>query len=484
MKILKIALFAIVIFSLNTSCFKDKDDDLVLIEGPNESLEINDFVYKAMNAVYLYKSNIPDLANNRFTSDEAYTNYLKSYPTPEDLFESLIYQREVVDRFSIIAADGIALLQQLSGVFKSNGLEFLLYREPGNNTKVFGVIKIVLNNSAASSMGLKRGQIFNAVDGVQMTVDNYNTLLSKDTYTLHFANYNHHDTPDVSDDTIDPTSESATLTKEVYNENPVYLNKVFDVDGTRIGYLVYNGFTADYDKQLNEAFGELKASNVQHLVLDLRYNGGGSVNTAALLGSMITGQFNDQVFSKLIYNDELQELNSDYKFTNVLGKNGTALNSLNLQKVYVLTTDATASASELIINSLKPYIEVVQIGLNTRGKTQASMPIYDSPDLGPNNTNPAHNYVLLPLIANSVNKNSTLVPPTGMTPDIEIGEHPAILGTLGDPSTEPLLAEALNSIVGNLARPLPVQSIDAPELLENKVDTRITDGLMFTDKPL
>lgn len=475
MRILRIALFALIVFSFNTSCYQDKDDNIVINENTNE---INDFVYKAMNAVYLYKSKIPNLANNRFATNEAYTSYLNSYATPEELFESVIYQKEVVDRFSFITADGVALLQQLDGVFKSNGLEFLLYREPGSNTKVFGIIKMVLNNSVASNKGLQRGLVFNAVDGIPMTVDNINALLDKDTYTLNFGTYNHNNTPETSDDTIISTSESVTLTKEVYNENPVHMTKVIEVNGTRVGYLVYNSFTADYNSQLNDAFAELKSKNVQELVLDLRYNGGGSVNSALLLGSMITGQFNGQVFSKLVYNEELQELNSNYKFTSTFN-NGATLNSLNLQKVYVLTTNGTASASELIINSLRSYIEVVQIGVNTRGKTQASMPIYDSPDLGPNNVNPAHNYIILPLIANSVNKNDAIVPPGGITPNIDLNEHPANLGTLGD-INEPLLAAALNSI-GSLARQSP-QQIDIIKPLENTVDAKLIDDRMFVDK--
>lgn len=475
MRIFRIVLLAVIVFSFNTSCYKDKDDDIIINDDVNE---INDFVYKAMNAVYLYKSKIPNLANDRFTTDQAYANYLNSYSTPEELFESLIYQREVVDRFSYITDDGIALLQQLSGVFKSNGLEYLLYRTPGSNTKVFGVIKIVLNNSVASNLGLKRGQIFNAINNVEMTLDNYSELLSGDTYTLNFGKYNTNNTPETADDSIESTSESAKLTKAVYNENPVYLTKVIEVNGVKIGYLFYNAFTSEYDKQLNNAFAELKANNVQHLVLDLRYNGGGSVNSAVLLGSMITGQFGGQVFSKLIYNEELQDANKDYNFSNKLD-NGSTLNSLNLQKVYVLTTNATASASELVINSLRPYIDVVQIGLNSRGKTQASTPIFDSPDLGPDNVNPAHNYVLLPLIANSVDKNGGLVPPTGLTPDIELGENPANLGILGDVN-EPLFSIAINNITGRLSRET-TQTMEVIKPLKTNVDVRINDGIMIVD---
>ena len=63
-----------------------------------------------------------------------------------------------------------------------------------------------------------------------------------------------------------------------------------------IGYLMYNGFVSDYDAQLNAVFGEFKAQNIQHLILDLRYNPGGSVNTATALGSMITG-IDNEVFA-------------------------------------------------------------------------------------------------------------------------------------------------------------------------------------------
>lgn len=472
MRILRIALLSIAIFSLTTSCFKDNDDIIVVNNDVNE---INEFVYKAMNAVYLYKSNIPALANDRFDTEEAYTKYLNSYETPEELFESLIYKREEVDRFSVIRADGIALLQQLSGVFKSNGLEYLLYRQPGSDTKIFGVIKIVLNNSVASKLGLKRGQIFDGIDGTPLTIDNYADLLNQESYSLNFANYNHNNTPETADDTIVSSSESVSLSEEVYKENPVYLTKVLDINNIKIGYLMYNGFTADYDEQLNNAFGELKAGNVQHLILDLRYNSGGSVNSAVLLGSMITGQFNGEVFSKLIYNEELQELNTDFSFTNTFNKS-TALNHLNLQKIVVLTSNSSASASELIINSLKPYIDVVQIGMSTRGKTQASMPIFDSPDFGPENINKSHNYVLLPLIANSVNKNDVLVPPSGLVPDVMINEHPANLGTLGDVN-EPLLAAALGQIT-SFARPLP-QSSDMLKPIDAEISHKILDGIMY-----
>ena len=188
------------------------------------------------------------------------------------------------------------------------------------------------------------------------------------------------------------------------------------------------------------------------MVLDFRYNGGGSIQTAAYLGSMVTGQFSGQVYSKLFYNENLEDNNRDYLFTNTIEGLG-AINSLNLSRVYVLTTNRrTASASELVINSLGAYIDVVVIGENTVGKTQASVTIYDSPNLTFENVNPNHNYALQPLIANSTNVNNELVPASGLTPNIELTERPNTLGTLGN-IEEPLLSAAINDILG-MGRPL------------------------------
>ena len=92
------------------SCFEDSDDNIVFASN------INDFVWKGMNATYLYKQNIEDLANNRFSSSEEYADFLNLFENPEDLFESLIYQRETIDKFSFIVDDYIALQQYLSGI--------------------------------------------------------------------------------------------------------------------------------------------------------------------------------------------------------------------------------------------------------------------------------------------------------------------------------------------------------------------------------
>ncbi len=435
-KIKYIALTLLIGFSYG--CFKDNDDNAT------GSSSVKDFVWKAMNSVYLYNANVPDLADDRFITDSDYNNYLDGYSSPETLFESLVYDRENVDRFSIITSNYFELEQSLSGVAKRSGAEFNFYLVPGSTTEVFGIVRLILPNSNASQTSLTRGQVFNKINGTTMTTSNYRSLFSSDTYTINLANYNDNNTDDISDDSISDTAEDITLIKSIYTENPVYKTEVFNLNNKKIGYLMYNGFVGEFDSELNNAFGTFKTENIDHLILDLRYNPGGSVRTATALGSMITGGFNNQVFAILKYNEDLQNNNYDYVFTDEL-TNGTSINSLNLDKVYVLTSGASASASEMIINSLKSYITVVQIGSTTVGKSQASQIIYDSSNFGRVNANPTHTYALLPLIAITVNKNNTVVPSSGLVPDIEFKEKAANYGILGDP-TEPLLEAALNEI--------------------------------------
>ena len=210
---------------------------------------------------------------------------------------------------------------------------------------------------------------------------------------------------------------------------------------------MYNAFTRDFDPQLNAAFGNFKAEAIDHLVLDLRYNSGGSVETATDLSAMITGQFNNQVFYTEQWNDDRQEEYSNPGLFNTQISNGDAINSLNLTTVYVLTSSRTASASELVINGLSPYINVVQVGDTTTGKFQASFLLYDAPapNFSRSEANQTHTYAMLPLVfktANSVGNTDYI---DGLFPDIDLNEDYTNLGVLGD-ENEPLLAAALDDI--------------------------------------
>jgi carboxyl-terminal processing protease len=485
MKKSKLLLLVFIVAISATSCFNDdRDDNLIATDS------INDFVWKGMNAFYIYSDNIPSLSNdrfnlngfdNRFDLTEEYSNYLNGFSSPEDLFESLISTSNPEDRFSTIFPDLFEALQLFEGTSKTNGLRFSAFAVPGSDTEVFALIRLVLNNSTADLAGLNRGLVITGVDGTILNRNNFGDLLTQDTSTFNFADYDTNGTDTFDDDIITPNGQSTTVTSEVFTDNPVHRTEVINVAGQSIGYIMYNSFRDNFETELNQAFGELQAANVQHLVLDLRYNGGGVINTAARLGGMITGQFNDEIFSRAFFGPNRQEENRTFNFTNTIVA-GAAINSLNLNKVYVITTGASASASELIINSLRPYIEVVQIGTTTTGKTTINRLVFDSPDYGGSQVNATHTYALFPLIGNSSNVDDVLVPSTGLVPNITIAESRANFGILGDPS-EPLLAAAISDItgIGRSAINLQTSNQQSGALKSSKLKSPIDDAMIINE---
>ncbi|WP_130286626.1 S41 family peptidase [Aquimarina brevivitae] len=444
------------------SCFSDNDDSPSFAT----SLEIKDYIWKGMNAFYLYKGLVPDLANDRFNSNQEYTDYLNGFTSPETIFEDIVTDDIdaasglPVDDFSFLVDNYIALEQALDGITLNNGMEFGLVRYPEpNQSLVFGFVRYVLPGTDAETKGIQRGDIFNTIDGIQIDDQNFRSLIDRESYTIGLATFD--------GNTVTPTGESIPLTKVQYTENPVYIAKTLDIGGNPVGYLMYNGFTGDFDTQLNQAFGQFQSAGVTDLILDLRYNGGGSVTTAIDLSSMITGQFNGQVFSTEQWNEDRQAQFGDTNLFDNTIRTGAAINSLNLSRLFVLTTRSSASASELVINGLDPYIEVIQIGTATRGKFQASITLYDSNNFGRQGANPGHTYAIQPLVLKSANSVGYTDYYEGFIPDIELAEDYANAGTLGE-LNEPLLQTAADYILGN--RIAPLQDFN---ILENLGDSNM-----------
>ena len=304
-------LFAILLLALFLHSCEDQNDNDV----PRE-IAVNNFVWKGLNLYYLWQADVPNLSDYRFEDQEKLNNFLYGYSSPEILFEDLLNKPvskfpapgDAIDRFSVIFSDYTLLEGILSGTTQNNGVDYSLYYKDASRTTVFGVVRYILPNSDAATKNIQRGNIFYAVNGEILTGSNYRALLSANSYTLNLADYDA--------GAINPNGESVSLTKSILSENPVYLHTVINAGSHKIGYLMYNGFYPNYENELNNAFGSLKAQGITELVLDLRYNGGGSVETATRLASMITGQFPGQLFAKEQWN---AKVDSYYASTNAGG---------------------------------------------------------------------------------------------------------------------------------------------------------------------
>jgi C-terminal peptidase prc len=161
----------------------------------------------------------------------------------------------------------------------------------------------------------------------------------------------------------DAQERRATLTKRVVTIPTVSLTRTFQVDGRTVGYLLFRNFVTPSYAALDDAFAALRAAGATELVVDLRYNGGGLVDVAVHLASLIGGAPTaGRVFATFQHNDRNTDLNEDLRFESAPEQ------SLNLSRLIVITTRSSASASELLINSLRPHVPVAVIGDATFGK--------------------------------------------------------------------------------------------------------------------
>ena len=450
---------------------------------PSANVIAQDFMWKAMNLWYFWQGDVADLADDRFATDAEYTAFLENNSNPESFFfDTLLFEE---DRFSFANEDYSELVNSLSGISQSNGLEFGLGLI-GDTDNVFGYVQYIVPNSDASTKDIQRGEFFTRVDGVQLTVSNYRTLLFGDnsTYTLGMAT--------VTNNTISDSAKEVSLTKiENQIEDPILIAKTLDVNGTKVAYLMYNRFLSSFNEDLNAAFAQFVADGATELVLDMRYNPGGSVNTSRLLASMIYGTNTSDVYIKQRWNAKVQAEFSDEFLTDYFASStgSSAINSLNLSRVFVIATGDSASASELVMNGLDPYIDVVHIGETTRGKNEFSITLVDDRDNGyiysdnrEDKINPNNSWGLQPLVGRNENADGFFDYTAGLAPDIELGEDLANLGVLGDVN-EPLLARALQEISGGSAKIDFTVEMPAESFTSSRLETPLKDN-MYLEKPL
>lgn len=450
------ALFLTLVF---ISCSRDDNNDSGSTTKPDE---INNFVWKAMNSWYYWQPNVPNLADSFDDNQTMYANFLNG-KTPDKLFYSLLYQRGTIDRFSWIENNNeVVYSSKIAEVEKSGGFDIGIYPKDNTNTTAVALVNYVVPNSPAALAGLKRGDVITKVNGSALTLNN-SELLYNNQVTVTLAATVQLTSAGLI--TTDKTS-SISITQADIDENPIayYEKKVY---GTKnIGYLVFNAFKADYNDELNAAFAQMKADGINELVLDLRYNGGGSLETAVALAGMINGNYSGSSYVFLDFNNKhnsedgfdylSNQMNTYSLVNNRPEKSGTqTINSLNLTKVYVLVNFQTASASELTVQCLKKYVNVVTIGYDTVGKFVGSITLYDSPAqdyTSYTNRNTKHNWQLQPITFSYYNKDKD-VNPEFIAPNYEVNPYSIFnnLTAFGD-VRDPFLKKALELITGQSFR--------------------------------
>ena len=418
-----------------SACTKNADNVTPQATTTNANTTVDSWILSNMREVYYWNDKIP--ANPDTTL------------APADFFDSILYKYDATlrpdgDRFSWIEQSAATLTAELSGQTKTTGMEFTLYLRSASSDGVIAQVLYVLPGSPADKSGLKRGDIISKVNGQLLTKSNYSSLLFGDSSTYSFG------LAQVSNQTLVDTDVSKSVTTTVFQENPVFLDSVYTIGGKTIGYLVYNQFVpapngsngTEYDNQVDAIFSNFKAKGVNELVLDLRYNPGGYTSSSANLASLIgKGVDANKVYFREEWNKTLtpylqQQYGSDFflqKFSSKAQNIGGSLSRL-----FVLTTNRTASASELIINGLRPFMPVTTIGTTTVGKNVGSITITDDTGKIP--------WGMQPIVFRSYNSLGQSDYATGFVPSVQV-EEPISLLPLGD-TREALLGTALSQITG------------------------------------
>jgi carboxyl-terminal processing protease len=251
-------------------------------------------------------------------------------------------------------------------------------------------VKYVYPGSPADLAGIKRGYQITAINGqTNLTYDGTTTSTNVNFIVNAYSN-----SSSITMTLLKPdgTSFNVSLTAAVYTINPVITSKVIDLgNGKKVGYIVFNSFVIlkNAQPQIDAAFNTFKTAGVTDLVVDLRYNGGGYVETAEYLDNQIApSTTNNSLMYTAYYNNTLtagkavllknqvrkDDNGNSYNYGQVdfsvagnQTKFGTA-HPLNLNRVFFIVTGSTASASELTINNLRPYMNVQLVGRTTYGK--------------------------------------------------------------------------------------------------------------------
>ena len=308
-------------------------------------LALRDTTYKIMQQVYLWNDQMPQINP-------------EDYATADQIIDALRYEK---DKWSYIQPE-----EEYDNFFEKaeyKGYGFRMAFDEADHLRVAFVYK----DSPFGRAGVDRSWTIDKINGqatAGLTGSQINALLENETNTFELI--------DTQGNTV-----TKALTKDKIGINTVLLSEVIDNGNTKVGHLVFNSFLATSIDELKPVFQEFQAAGITELILDLRYNGGGRVNVAEYMAANIVGDKGaGRTFLQYAFNPGIQRaISADpEKLAETTALFSMPDYPLNLNRLIVLTSKGTASASELLINGLRPFMEIVLIGENTHGKPVGSSP--------------------------------------------------------------------------------------------------------------
>lgn len=372
----------LVLLASFVGCKKDRierDEEIPKVEDveTDESF-IKDSTLYYMKLLSLWQEYLIPRNVNDISTPSTLRSLTKKYETAEDVLDFLVSltpndpnTNKPIDRYSFLDRAGVVSSEIQDAVSTSFGMSvfYLKTQEAYNNgNNAYLYVRMVDINSPAYVAGIRRGDRILSINGnsrIDYNVQkaegfkSINAALSSSSITVRWRTPTSIDTEKI-------------IVSSQYTLNPILSNKVLEVEGRKIGYLAFSSFVNIINKgvytqmytDFEKVFRDFESTGVNSLIVDLRYNGGGAVNTAEYLANRIVPISADK---KRMYTCKVNKvLSDDFKWTaqdSAFGPvNFQKKGNLNLGTVYFLVTKSTASASELLINVLKPYMNVQVIG--------------------------------------------------------------------------------------------------------------------------
>lgn len=368
----------------------------------------------------------------------------------------------------------------------SYGFEFMGVYTDDTRTNIKVLVQYIVKDSPAYDSELQRGDWITEIDGVPLTKSNYATLFGGGACKFTVERW------DANKEKLIALSEKISIgSARKVEDHPVYMAKVLTTPkNNKVGYLIYNHFTegkgdndTSYDDKLREVSRTFKNAGVENVVLDLRYNNGGLLTSALVLSAILTSENAfGQDFAYMEYKNKSKKT---YKLDRNTQLKSTGSN-LNLSKLYILTSSQTASASEMIVNSLRPFMgekNVILIGDQTEGKNVGSVP-YTSND---------KQWEMHPIIGKIYNSRNESDYSKGFPPDYELDEAYVPVSEdkvriievlpLGD-QNERLLFGAISLIDGTAIASRSTLSQEGPTYKKasiNSIDRKASNGVIIND---